>query len=144
MGLPVKLAHLPARMAAGGFLLNSGLSKRNADEETAASLHGMASGAYPFLKRIQPQRFVKLLSTAEIALGIALLNPVVPTAVAGLGLAGFSGGLVGMYLRTPGVHKPGSPVPTEQGVPLAKDFWLLGMALGFVVEAIAERRHRHR
>ena len=37
MRLPVKLAHLPARMAAGGFILNSGLSKRNADEETAAS-----------------------------------------------------------------------------------------------------------
>ena len=142
MGLPVKLAHLPARMAAGGFILNSGLSKRNADEETAASMHGMASNAYPFLKGLAPKQFVRLLSAGEIALGSALLLPVVPTALAGLGLAGFAGGLVGMYLRTPGVHKPGSPVPTEQGVPLAKDFWLFGIGVGFVIEALADRRRR--
>jgi hypothetical protein len=142
MRLPVKLAHLPPRLATGAFILNSGLSKRNADEQTAAGMHGMAAGAYPFLKKVQPQRFIKLLSLGEMTVGAALLLPVVPTGLAGLGLAVFSGGLVGMYLRTPGMHEAGSPRPTEQGLVLAKDFWMLGIGAGFVLEALVDRFSR--
>jgi len=40
MKLPVKLHHLPQRMSTGAFILNSGISKLSADEETAAQLHG--------------------------------------------------------------------------------------------------------
>jgi hypothetical protein len=51
---------------------------------------------------------------------------------------GFSGGLVGLYLRTPGMRQPGSLRPTEEGLALAKDTWMLGMGLGFVVEGVTE------
>ncbi|WP_245533618.1 hypothetical protein [Actinoalloteichus spitiensis] len=142
------LGHWPSRLAAGAFILNSGLSKRDADDEAAAGLHGAAAGAYPFLKSMDPKQFVRLLSTTEIGLGAALLIPLVPTGVAGLGLTAFSAGLVGMYLRTPGTHHEGSVRPTEQGLPLAKDVWLVGAGLGMVVEGVAHRaalrRHRRR
>ena len=73
MRLQVKAGHLPQRFAAGGFILNSGIGKLSADEETAAQLHGFAVGAYPFLAKIKPRDFVRLLAASEIALGSAML-----------------------------------------------------------------------
>jgi hypothetical protein len=127
---------LPTRLAAGAFLLNSGLTKRTAGKETAEGLHGMASGAYPVLKDQDPEEFTRRLSMAEIALGTALLVPVVPSLVAGAGLTAFAGGLVGLYLRTPGMREEGTLRPTQQGIPLAKDIWLLAIGLGLVVEEL--------
>ncbi len=138
MGLPVKLRHLPQRIATGAFILNAGIGKLNADEETAAQLHGFAVGTYPFLAKLKPQDFAKLLGGTEIALGAALLLPVVPTALAGAGLAAFSGGLLGLYVRTPGMRKEGSPLPTQQGIPLAKDVWMLGIGLGLVLDELTD------
>ena len=128
---------LPVRLAVGAFILNSGLSKRNADDATAAGVHGMAAGAYPFLKDWDPAEFTRLLSKAEIALGVALLIPAVPSLVAGAALTGFAGGLVGLYLRTPGMREEGSLRPTQQGIGLAKDFWLLGIGAGLVLEELS-------
>ena len=34
----------PGRLVAGGFILNAGLGKWGADQETATRLHGMAAG----------------------------------------------------------------------------------------------------
>jgi len=138
MALPVKLRHLPQRIATGAFILNAGIGKLNADEETAAQLHGFAVGTYPFLAKLKPQDFVKLLGGTEIALGAALLLPVVPSALAGAGLAAFSGGLLGLYIRTPGMRKEGSPLPTQQGIPIAKDVWMLGIGLGLVLDDLTD------
>src|ERR1700733_15732565 len=107
MRISVKARHLPPRIATGAFILNSGIGKLSADESAAAQLHGFASGTYPFLKKLTPKDFVRLLAVAEIALGSALLVPVVPTAVAGAGLAGLSGGLLGLYARAPGMRNAG-------------------------------------
>lgn len=133
----MKLHHLPLRLAAGAYVLNSGLSKRNADEETAATLHGMASGAYPMLGDMEPTAFIKQLSTAEIALGAALILPIVPTPLAALGLGAFAGGLVGMYAKTPGLHGEGKDLrPTPAGVAMAKDVWLVGMAASMLIDSV--------
>jgi hypothetical protein len=142
MSLPVKPWHLPPRIAAGAVILNSGLSKRHADEATAAMLHGMAAGTYPFLRGIPPHRFARLLAAGEIALGTALLLPVVPTALAGAGLTAFSAGLLGMYLRTPGMREERSLRPSQQGTSLVQDVWLLGIGLGFVIEGLVRDDHR--
>jgi hypothetical protein len=139
MRLPVKARHLPPRIAAGAFILNSGVGKLSADEETVAQLHGFATGAYPFLGKLKPRDFVRLLAASEIALGSALVLPIVPSAVAGAGLAAFSGGLLGLYARTPGMRKEGSPFPTQQGVPLAKDAWMMGIALGLIIDDLTDR-----
>ena len=142
MDLPIKLRHLPGRVATGAFILNSGLNKRHADEGTVGWLHGAATGAYPFLGRIPAPLFVKLLSTAEITLGAALLLPIVPTALAASGLTAFSAGLVGLYLRTPGMRQEGSLSPTPEGLTLAKDVWMLGIALGLLTDVLTSNGRR--
>ena len=136
MKLALKSRHVPARLATGAFILNSGIEKSRGDEQTAQALHGMASGTYPFLGKLTATQFLRLLSTSEIALGAALLLPVVPTLAAGAGLAAFSAGLLGLYLRTPGMRQDGSLKPTQQGTAIAKDVWMLGIAAGFIVDEI--------
>ena len=135
-----KLRRAPLRLATGAFLLSSGLDKQDADQETAAQLHGFAGGTYPFLKQIEPPAFARLLSTAEIGIGAALLLPVVPAAVAGAALTGFSAGLLGLYLRTPGMRRgPRDLRSTPQGLPLSKDVWMLGTGLALVIDALTSK-----
>ena len=142
MALPITLSEIGPRISAGAFILNSGLGKRAADDQTAAGLHGFASGTYPFLKDVEPRQFVQALSTAEIVIGSALLTPFVPTALAGALLTGFSGGLLGLYLKTPGMRKEGSLAPTEQGLSVAKDVWLLGIGVGLLTSGTIDREPR--
>jgi hypothetical protein len=54
MRLASFIRDMPARVSAGAFILNSGLSKLSADEQTASGLHQMATGAYPFLGSMKP------------------------------------------------------------------------------------------
>jgi hypothetical protein len=140
--LPITLSEIAPRISAGAFILNSGLGKRGADDEAAAGMHGFAAGTYPFLKSVPPQQFVKGLAATEIGLGALLLTPFVPTAVAGAALTAFSGGLLGLYLKTPGMRKPGSLAPTEQGLAIAKDSWLLGIGIGLFTRGLIERKPR--
>lgn len=142
MPLSVKARHLPPRIAVGAFVLNAGLSKLSADEQTAAQLHGFAAATYPFVGKLKPADFARLLSISEIALGSALLVPVVPAALAGAGLAAFGGGLLGLYARTPGMRKEGSVFPSQEGTALAKDVWLAGIGLGLVIDDLADRRRK--
>ena len=139
-GMAFKLWHVPLRLATGAFILNSGLSKRNADKETAERLHGFASGAYRQFQDMAPEQFAKMLSAGEIAVGAALLTPFVPAGVAGAALTGFSALLGGLYWRTPGMHDEGSVRPTEQGIPLAKDAWMLSIGSALVLDALTGRR----
>ena len=139
MRISAKARHLPPRIATGAFILNSGIGKWSADEQTAARLHGMAAGTYPFLNKLKPRDFARLLAAAEITLGTALLLPVIPPAVAGAGLAAFSGGLLVLYAKTPGMRKERSPLPSQQGTPLAKDVWMLGIGLGLVIDDLTDR-----
>jgi hypothetical protein len=130
---------LPVRLATGAFILNSGLSKwQTSDTERDKRLHEMATTAYPMFENIEPEAFSRLLATGEVALGGALLAPFVSPALAGLGLTAFSGGLVGLYLRTPGTRQENSIRPSSQGIPLAKDVWMLAIGAGLVVDAASE------
>jgi hypothetical protein len=90
MKLPVRPHQLVLRIATGASILNSGLSKRDADEDTAMGLHQMAVGTYPFLDKLDPVTFTRLLSAGEITLGTALLLPLVPSKLAGAGLSAFA------------------------------------------------------
>lgn len=139
----MKFSHLPLRLAAGAFILNSGLTKRNLPPEAAGSLQGMAANAVPQVKKMKPEEFGKALSTGEIALGAALLVPFVPSTLAGAGLAAFGGGLVRMYLNTPGMTQEGSTVrPSQDGTAIAKDVWLLGGGLTLLVDALLSRKSK--
>jgi len=134
MSLAAKLRRAPGRVAAGAFIINSGLSKLKADEQAAAGVHGMATGAYPFLGKMSPTVFLKALAAAEIAVGSALLLPLVPAGLAGIALTGFAGGLVGLYIRTPGMHD-NKFRPTQDGTALAKDVWMAGIGIGLIIDA---------
>ncbi|MFF0268317.1 hypothetical protein [Kribbella sp. NPDC004536] len=77
MDLRLKAWEVPLQIAAGAFILNSGLTKLPTDDTAAEQTHGYAAGAYPALRRLDPRRFVGALSAGEIALGTALLVPIV-------------------------------------------------------------------
>ncbi|MEE1618425.1 hypothetical protein [Brachybacterium sp. J153] len=121
------------RAVPGAFILNSGISKLGMDAGTAEALRGMAAQGVPVLGKLTPEQFAKFISYGEIAVGASLLLPFVPTKVAGLALAGFSGSLVSMYLRTPGMTESDGVRPTQQGTAVAKDSWLLAIAAALLV-----------
>jgi uncharacterized membrane protein YphA (DoxX/SURF4 family) len=134
--------NVPLRLVTGAYIAHTGWEKWHGSEEQAAGIHGMATGAYPVFAGMKSIDFLRLLSVGEMATGALLLAPFVPTAVAGAALTGFSGALVGMYLRTPALHRPGSIWPTQQGVAVSKDSWMLGIGLSLLVDAAARRRSR--
>jgi hypothetical protein len=137
--LPARARDLPARIATGGYILHSGLEKWHGDETRAQALHGMASNAFPVLQRIPPERFLRILAASEIAIGTALLVPVVPNALAGAALTGFSGSLLTMYARIPALRRPGSIWPSQAGIAISKDVWMLGIGLGLVADGLTGR-----
>jgi uncharacterized membrane protein YphA (DoxX/SURF4 family) len=137
MRLRLKARDLPGRIATGGYILHSGLEKWHGEPARAKAVHGMAANAFPVLKDIPPEKFLRLLAAGEIAVGAALLAPIVPAALAGAALTGFSGALVTMYARTPALHKPGSIWPTQAGTGVSKDVWMLGIGLGLIIDGLA-------
>jgi uncharacterized membrane protein YphA (DoxX/SURF4 family) len=122
------LRNVPARVAAGGFVLHTGLEKWNGSEEQAKGLG-----------KVPPPVFLKALSAAEIGVGAALLLPIVSNKVAGAALTAFAGSLVGMYLRTPALRKPGSVWPNQSGIAVSKDVWMLGIGLGLLADDATDR-----
>jgi len=138
----MRISHIPPRLATGAFILNSGLTKLNADDDTAKNLRSMAAGAFPAFGDVEPQTFAKTLALGEITLGSALMAPFVPSWLAGSALTAFSGGLVRMYLRTPGMTQEDGVRPTQKGTPFAKDIWMLGTGLGLVLDSITTPRRR--
>ena len=135
----VKFHHVPPRLACGAFILNTGVSKRSLDVEGATGLRDQAAIAFPALKKMDPVRFGKALSTFEIALGVALLAPVVPTWIAAVGLSGFSAALMRVYLTTPGMTREDGIRPAPAGMGIARDVFMLGSGLGLLVEELTAK-----
>ncbi len=108
----------------------------------------MAKTAYPFLETQDARTFTRNLGRAEVAIGTALLVPFVPSLVAGAALTAFSAGLTGLYLRLPGMRQEGGIRPTQEGIALAKDTWLVGAGASLVLDELtrprADRRRRRR
>jgi hypothetical protein len=141
MSFTAKLRRAPLRISTGAYILNSGLGKFGADDETSKHLHAAAVATIPAFGKLDAKVFAKGLAAAEVALGGALLLPIVPVGVAGVGLAAFSGAMLTMYWKTPGMHAEGSIRPTVQGTPIAKDVWMAGIAAGLLVDAVTSPAH---
>jgi hypothetical protein len=141
MSLSAKIRRAPVRAAAGAYILNSGIGKLSADDETAKRLHSTAGNSYGFVEKLDPKMFTKILAGGELAVGGMLLLPIVPPLVAGATLAGFSGLLLKTYWETPGVHEDGNPRPTPAGSGMAKDVWMLGMGTGLMLDATLSPAH---
>jgi uncharacterized membrane protein YphA (DoxX/SURF4 family) len=140
MRLRLAARSIPGRIATGAFIAHAGLDKWRGTPETAAGVHGMASGAFPVLESIPPKTFLKVLAAGEMATGAILLSPFASAATAGVALTGFSGALLTMYARTPTLRKPGSIWPTPAGTAVSKDIWMLGIGLGLIADAVTSRR----
>src|SRR5262249_325883 len=89
--------------------------------------------------RLKPADFARLLAVSEMALGAALLVPVVPAGLAGASLTAFSGGLLGMYVKTPGMRREGSLRPSQRGTALAKDVCILRIGLSLIADDPSDR-----
>jgi uncharacterized membrane protein YphA (DoxX/SURF4 family) len=136
----MRLSHIPLRAVTGAYILHAGIQKWSGDEVTAKAVHGMAAGTYPVFESMPPTRFLRLLAAGEIATGGVLLAPMVSTAKAGAALTGFSAALLGLYVKTPGMRKPGSIWPTQQGTPISKDSWLLAIGLALLADSLGGGR----
>ena len=134
----MRLRNLPPRLTTGGYILHSGLEKWKAGPETAEGMHAMASRSFPVLQKLSPPVFLKLLAVGEMATGAALLAPMVSPVKAGVVLTGFSGALLTMYARTPGMHRPGSIWPTPEGIGVSKDVWMAGIGTGLVIGGLTD------
>ena len=136
----MKLSHAPLRLSTGAFILNSGVSKLQ-DRSHAPHIHKLASETYPQLANVQPEQFQVMLGAGETALGAALLLPIVPARTAGLGL--FSAGLLGMYVSQERFRRGASdPRPSQEGTALAKDVWMLGIALSLMIDGSSKGKRR--
>ena len=143
--MATKLWHVPVRLATGAIIIDQGLQKLGADEDTARWLHGQATKAFPQFGDVDPKDFVQLLSASEIALGAALLGiGFVPSSLAGLGLSVFGGSLARLYLTAPGTRREGSIAPSRQGIGLAKDSWMLAIGVALVLDSVFGRRKRRK
>jgi hypothetical protein len=131
-----KIRRAPVRLATGAFILWSGVGHLNPDEQTVAEVHGMAAVAYPFLSKVHPKLFTRALAVGELATGGLLLVPIVPAWLAGLALTNLAGGLVGLYARTPNLHRERSVFPTREGLGNAKDTWLAAIGVSLLTDGV--------
>ncbi|MEU2894209.1 hypothetical protein [Streptomyces albidoflavus] len=138
----VKAWQVPLRLVTGAFILHSGMEKWDGPDEQAQGVHGMARQTFPFLENIDAPRFLKLLAAGEIALGAALLTPMVPSRLTGAALTGFAGSLMAVYAQTPGLRKEGSVWPTPDGIGVSKDSWLLAIGLALTLSP-HQKPHKH-
>jgi uncharacterized membrane protein YphA (DoxX/SURF4 family) len=139
----LSLRDLPTRLSSGVYIAHAGWDKWHADEQHASAVHGMAAGAFPFLRGIPPTTLLKALAAGELATGAALLTPAVSNRLAGSALTAFAGALMTMYLRTPTLHKPGSVWLTQAGIGVSKDVWMLGIGLGLLTDRATSNEPDH-
>lgn len=88
---------------------------------------------------VDPDVFATGLSSSEVALGTALLAPVVPSWLAGAALTAFGLGLNRLYWNAPGLRQEGDVRPTDDGKAVAKDIWLTGIGLALLLDAVLDR-----
>ncbi|AKK03693.1 hypothetical protein [Corynebacterium epidermidicanis] len=128
----MNLAALALRAIPGAFILNSGLGKIGMPAEVSAGMQEFAATGMPLVKQIPADKFGTVLGFAETAVAASLLLPFVPNRIAGLALTGFGSGLLSLYFGNDGNTESDNIRPTEAGLPLAKDSWLVAMGLALL------------
>ena len=86
---------------------------------------------------MKPTTFARLLAYSEMAVGVALLAPMVPSTVAGGCADRVRCQPHGNVLQDP-LHDPGRRHRSQpEGTALAKDIWLVGAGLTLLSQGIA-------
>jgi uncharacterized membrane protein YkgB len=127
---------LPIRLSNSAILIWQGVRHLQRPEQTGEYLLNAASHSVPALKDVfgeRPERFATALGACETGLGVWLLSGIWRRA-AGVALAGFSSATLSLLFTVPGMREEGSVwEPSQQGMTLAKDLWMLGAAFALVL-----------
>ncbi|ALC04556.1 hypothetical protein CDES_00350 [Corynebacterium deserti GIMN1.010] len=116
------------RGVSGAYLVQSGYGKLGMPDEAAAGIQGFASTGIPALSNLDADTFGKFVAYSELGIGGALLAPMVPNRLAGLGLGAFSAGLLSIYFRNPAMTQEDGIRPSQDGTALSKDLFLAAIA----------------
>ncbi len=122
------------RGVTGAFIANSGTGKIGMPAEHSAGIQQVAASGIPALASLPSDKFGTWLGYAETAIGASLLAPFVPDKLAGAALAAFSGGLLSMYFRDPANTEADGIRPSQQGMALSKDVFMLAIGLALMVQ----------
>ncbi len=134
-----KIRRAPGRIAAGTLILHSGRMKLRGDEAFAQGVHAVFTATYPRFKSVPPAVLLKTLAIAEMTVGGMLLLPLIGARLSGLMLTGYSVSLLGMYVRTPGLHDE-QMLPTLAGTAFAKDAWLTAIGTSLVLDRATSKK----
>jgi hypothetical protein len=141
MEISANLRRAPLRLTTGAFVLNSGISTFNGDGAKTSRLQTSAARLVPQVERMDPRTFTKVVGVGEVTLGAALMLPVVPAAVAGLGLSAFAASLLASQRPVNGQHADTSDEPATQPVPEATEAWMLGAGVSLLLDALTTPAH---
>jgi len=141
MEISANLRRAPLRLTTGAFVVNSGISTFNADDETTKKLQTSAARLVPQVERMDSRTFAKVLAAGEVTLGTALMLPVVPAAVAGLGLSAFAASLLATQRHTNGQHADARSEPPAPATVTATDAWMLGAGVSLLIDALTSPAH---
>lgn len=128
----MKLASGIMRTITGAYILNSGIGKLHLDAEAAAGLQEMAATGIPQLGELDPEVFSKFICASEIGIGASLLTPFIPRKLAGLALTAFASGMLTMYFRNPAMTEADGIRPSQEGLMLSKDVFMLAIGLALI------------
>ncbi len=139
MQISANARRAPLRLTAGAFVLNSGVSTFSATDEKTTKLQASAAKLLPQIERMDPRTFAKVLGASEVTLGTALMLPIVPAAVAGLGLTAFAASMLATRPATNGQHADTDTETTL--VPNATEAWMLGSGVSLLLDALTTPAH---
>ena len=122
------------RGVTGAFITNTGVGKIGMPAEHSAGIQQAAASGIPALAKLPSDKFGSWLGWAETAIGATLLAPFVPNRVAGAALTAFSGGLLSMYFRNPENTEADGIRPSQEGMALSKDVFMLAIGLALMTQ----------
>jgi len=141
MELSANVRRAPLRLTTGAFVLNSGVSTFGASDEQTKKLQSTAAKLMPQVERMDPRTFAKVVGAGEVTLGTALMLPMVPAAVAGLGLTALAASLLASRPTTNGHHASPGGETTSVPVPNATEAWMLGSGVSLLLDALTTPAH---
>ena len=142
MEISANVRRAPLRLTTGAFVLNSGVNTFGADDETSKRMQASAAKLVPQVERMDPRTFSKVLAAGEVTLGTALMLPIVPAAVAGLGLTAFAASVLATQRPSNGQHADTTgEQPANQAVPHATEAWMLGAGVSLLLDALTSPAH---
>lgn len=144
MEISANVRRAPLRLTTGAFVLNSGVSTFNADGVTAKRLQTAAAKLVPQVERMDPRTFAKAVAAGEVTLGTALMLPIVPPAIAGLGLSAFAASLLATRGSSNGGHVDVGGARPESAVPQATEAWMIGAGVSLLLDALTSPVHDKR